>query len=816
MLSRLPALGLLCLSLFCVISCKKAEVYSSKNVNNARKNESLAPKGSYNPSRTLKHDLLHTKLEVSFDWEKQYVNGAAELLFTPYFYPQNVLEIDAKGFDIHEIVLDGKKKGYKPSFDYDNSVITILLDTTYSRTDTFSVKIRYTAKPEELPEGGSKAITSDKGLYFINPTGSDPLKPKQIWTQGETEANSKWFPTIDSPNERCTQEMFITADTSYTILSNGELMYSIDNGDGTHTAYWKMDVPHAPYLFMMAIGKYAVIKDAYEDIELTYYVEEEFAPYAKDIFGNTPEMIKFFSEKLNYPFPWPKYAQVVVRDYVSGAMENTSATIFMEDLQCTDRDLLDESWDGIIAHELFHQWFGNLVTCESWSNLPLNEAFANYSEYLWAEYKNGKDEADYLGKNELEEYLDEANSKQEPLIRFHYHDREDMFDRHSYNKGGRVLHMLRSYVGDDAFFKSLNLYLTRHQFSPVEVHHLRLAFEDVTGEDLNWFFNQWFLAPGHASLQVKHSYLNNHLVLKINQKGDNKNTPVYKLPLDLDIWENGEKMRKRIWIDSLTHEFKIPVSKSPDLVVIDPEFILLGKLQHEKSKDEWLYQYYNYTTYLARDNALANLWPEGKNTDEKLFYDKKMKKLLGDALADPFWDIRLTALSQFSNYLIPDIDVYIKTIEKLALSDPDPKVKSRSINLVRSYSPLEYLHVYKKGLEDKPYSVVAASLYASLMHNPSGVNVEDFEQMDNFYVVMNLGEYYVAQKRSSKYAWFKEKLIGSRNRYQYPLVSLFGNYVMMLGSAEEKADAKKVLLQIAKSNPFDEIKNLAKTYANKL
>ena len=292
------------------------------------------PKSEYHASRTKDFDLLHTKLEVSFDWKKQYLHGIATLTLKPYFYPQNILELDAKGFDIHSIILVAGVQDFEPlqqelQYEYDSLIIKILLDKTYTRDETLLVRIDYTAKPNELPEGGSAAILSDKGLYFINPDGKEPNKPRQIWTQGEPESNSCWFPTIDSPNEKMTQEIYITIDTSFTTLSNGSLIYSKINEDGTKTEYWKQDLPHSPYLAMMAIGKFAVVKDHWQNIEVNYYVEPEYARYAKDIFGNTPEMIEFFSNMLGYKYPWDKYSQVVVRDYVSGAMENTTATVFM-------------------------------------------------------------------------------------------------------------------------------------------------------------------------------------------------------------------------------------------------------------------------------------------------------------------------------------------------------------------------------------------------------------------------------------------------------------------------------------------------------
>ena len=337
----------------------KATLEDSSSVLKVNKNNKVPHyvphKAPYRPSDEKVFQLIDTKLDVSFDWNNQFMSGSAIISAKPYFYSQNRIQLDAQGFDsvyVYQILKNGELKSLE--FNYsDKKKLLIDLGKTYTRQDTISLSIYYIAKPNQLKNKGGGAITEDKGLYFINPLGEDEKKPKQIWTQGEPEASSCWFPTIDNPNQKTTQEINITVDTSYISLSNGALQYSIDNGDGTRTDCWIQDKPHAPYLFMMAVGEFSKVEDTWRDIDVDYYVEKKYEPYAKAIFGNTPEMMEFFSNKLNYPFPWSKYSQIVVRDYVSGAMENTSASIFMEQLQLTDRELLDKDWDYIIAHELF-------------------------------------------------------------------------------------------------------------------------------------------------------------------------------------------------------------------------------------------------------------------------------------------------------------------------------------------------------------------------------------------------------------------------------------------------------------------------------
>ena len=324
----------------------------------------------YRGSAPKNFDLVNIKLEVKFDYAKQYLYGQATITLKPHFYPQTELVLDAKQFDIHQVsIVTGESSREALKYTYDSLQLKIKLDKEYTKDQTLKIFIDYTAKPNERKSGGSAAISEDKGLYFINPLGTDSTKPTQIWTQGETESNSCWFPTIDKPNQKSTDEIYITHLKKYVSLSNGVLVSSTNVNDSLVTDYWKMDLPHAPYLFMMAVGDFKIVQDRWRDIPVNYYVEKDYAPYAKQIFGNTPQMIEFFSQKLGFDFPWPKYSQVVVRDYVSGAMENTSATLHGEFMQRTSRELLDETHEDVISHELFHQWFGDLVTTESWSNL---------------------------------------------------------------------------------------------------------------------------------------------------------------------------------------------------------------------------------------------------------------------------------------------------------------------------------------------------------------------------------------------------------------------------------------------------------------
>ncbi len=664
-------------------------------------------RGIYNSSRTLLTDIVHTRLEVSFDWEHARLNGKEILTAKQHFHPSDSLILDAKGMDILSVEMNNKKLAYT----YKDSLhLRIQLDRKYTRDEKFNVTIQYVAKPDERKVGGSAAITSDKGLYFINPKGEDKTKMPQIWTQGETEANSVWFPTVDAPNAKSTEEIFITVQDKYMTLSNGKLISSKKNADGTRTDYWKQDLPHAPYLFMMAVGEFKTVKDTYtrkdgSKMEVNYIVEPDYEKNAKAIFGETPEMIRFFSERLGVEYAWDKYSQIVVRDYVSGAMENTGAVVFGDYVYKTDRELLDGNDQSTIAHELFHHWFGDLVTCESWSNLPLNESFANYSQYLWDEHRYGLDEADYQAENEADGYFNSAeNGGYYNLIRFDYNDKEDMFDGHSYNKGGRILHMLRNYLGDEAFFKGLNVYLTSNKFKTAEVHNLRMAFEEVSGEDLNWFFDQWFLNNGHPVIEVKQSVNKetNILTLSVKQLQDVNDFPIYKLPVDVAIWDGAGKTSKRIVVDSLEQQYQFQLTGTLQNVLFDEAQMLLGKIYEDKPTDQFIFQYYQNPRWKARNTALkrvANLPSE------------KAKKLVKDALKDPFWNIRVSALASIEKMSKEDAVTYLPQMKDLAMNDPKSDVRSAAIGLMNLLEGDEAKAFYKSFFEkEKSYNAIAAGL----------------------------------------------------------------------------------------------------------
>jgi aminopeptidase N len=774
----------------------------------------------YQATETKLNDIIHTKLWVSFDWQKSQMTGKAELHVKPYFYPTNMLYLNARGMEIKSVKLAEKqikelpvKKGGKSvvtediftekpvTYKYENDSLKINLGKEYTSKDSYYVTIEYVSKPNELTQGGSSAISDDKGLYFINPTGTDPNKMPQIWTQGETQSNSAWFPTIDNPTEKMTDEIYMTVDDKYTTLSNGLLTDSKKNTDGTRTDHWVMDLPHAPYLVMMGVGEFKKVTDEpWNGKEISYYVEKEYEPHAKAIFGKTKKMIEFYSTKLGVPYPWQKYAQIVARDYVSGAMENTSATLH-GDFICyqTTREIIDGAkGETTIAHELFHQWFGDLASCESWSNLTLNESFATYGEYLWEEFEYGRDAADDHHADSRYGYFAQSSQKQVDLVRFDYAEREDMFDAFSYNKGGQIIHMLRKYVGDDAFFASLKLYLEKNKFKTAEAHDLRLAFEETTGEDLNWFFNEWYFAKGHPELNIIKTYdeASKKLKVEITQTQDFKVSPLYKFPFYIDIYSGGKKERKRVWVDDVKNTYTFDVAMQPELVNIDAERQLLAKFDYTKTKDELVFQYKNAPLWGDRDEAIDYF----KDHLEDAAIYELVKSI---AQNDPWRKFRSDAITALSDKVKNKESELKPLFVSISEKDANTRVRAAAIKALSSNYKGEDLNaLYEKALNEQSYAIVSEGFDAIAKVNPElamkkAVALENEPSKEIIYSIADL---YAKHGTDENHAYFK-KVKNQFNGFELMAYgNIYGKFLKRCTRPETAIDGAKEIAKMGASD----------------
>ena len=662
----------------------------------------------YRATPEKKTALRHTKLKVDFNFSNQTLNGEEWLTAAPFFYPSDSLILDAKTMLIHQVALDQQGKLQNLPYTYRDDLLRIKLPKKYQKDENYTVYIKYTAQPEKVPNNGNLSISDTKGLYFINPEGKPEGYPRQIWTQGEAESSSCWFPTIDKPNQKTTQEIEMTVPDSFVTLSNGLLKSSQKNGN-LRTDYWVMDKPHAPYLFFMGAGEFAVVKDTpwRGKIPVEYYVEKDYAPLAKKLFGNTSEMMTFFSERFGYDYPWAKYAQIIVRDFVTGAMENTTAVSHSESAYQSEEALNDQNyWEYIIAHELAHHWFGDLVTAESWANLTVNESFANYSEYLWLAHKYGKDVADYHLRNNTQQYHQRPDDFKKDLVRFDYTSTDDMFDMVSYNKGGAILHMLRHYLGDEAFFQAITDYLKTYAYSNGEAHQLRLSFEKISGKDLSWFFNQWYFGNGNPTVKVEKYYdtTKKQLTVKITQL--QSEDLYFQFPLDIDIYQDNKPIRHTVWVDARQENaFTFAVSKAPALVNINPEGVVVMEEQYPKTIKEYLFQIQHAPELKSRLEAISYL-EAGKG-----------KEVVLAALRDPYFKIRKAALELLEGYQLTKKDLAL--VEKIATSDPENLARAAAIWVLNNQEDKRYTALYEKALTVPSAAIKNAALDGIARTNPS-------------------------------------------------------------------------------------------------
>lgn len=732
--------------------------------------EKLPNLSVYRVTATKVNDLVHTKLDVSFDYAKRYMYGKEWVTLKPHFYATDSLTLDAQGMDIKTVALVGAKGNTPLKYVYNDNKLYITLNKKYTNTEKYTVYIAYTAKPDELKVKGSAAITDAKGLYFINPDGTDKNKPTQIWTQGETESSSAWFPTIDKPDQKTTEEISMTVLSKYTTLSNGKLVSQKANANGTRTDTWKMDLPHSPYLFMMAIGDFKITKDTYKGKEVNYYLEPKFAPFAKQIFGKTPDMIQFYSNILGVDYPWNKYSQIVARDYVSGAMENTTATLHGEQVQKTDRELLDGNEEGTIAHELFHQWFGDYVTAESWSNITMNESFATFGEVVWHGHDAGKDAEDKSRYEKLQSYLGSTKKGESPILaRFYYNDKEDLFDNISYAKGSIILYALKNQMGDAAFYKSLNKYLTTNAFKNGETHQLRLAMEDITGKDWSPYFNQWYYNGGHPILDVNYSYANGKETIKVKQTQDTS-VQTFILPLKVDIYVSGKKISKEILVNSREQSFSFDVSAEPQLVDFDVDKILVGEVNENKTLANYIVQYTDAPSYKNRIEAL---------TFAAQSKDEKAQKLLLAGLKDKSADLKALSIESINLENAEIRAMALPIFVQLAKSEKDTEVRSAAITKLMETGDQTYKELLLAGIKDRSYKVIAASVAGLAKLAPqeglSALSALDLDTKD--HIAPSIATLYIGDPKDEHQSFFENIM---RNGDRNKIFAVIGQYFQYL------------------------------------
>ena len=523
-----------------------------------------ATRPDFNRKRTF--DVQHYVLRTSFDHAKRTVFGETSIRLTPLEEPIDVVELDAEALKIESVVLEPANTGLQ--YKNGSGKLIITLDRKYQPNELVIIRVKHTATPK-------------KGVYFVDEKRQNGtlINPAQIWTQGEPDEARHWFPLFDFPSDKATTEQFIRVRSNQTVISNGELVSKTDNKDGTTTFHYSMTVPHTAYLISFVVGDYAKIEEKYRNIPLGYYVyrgRESIVPLA---YGKTKDMMRIFEELTKVDYPYNKYDQTIVANFTFGGMENITATTMADsEIFYASVPFLQGAVEDLVAHELAHSWFGNLVTCENWAELWLNEGFATFMEAAVREKLYGR--KDYLRKIlvDAENFIvdDAVGKKRFGLFNQEAGNVAALFDRPAitYNKGGAVIHQLREQVGDEAFWRALTVYLNRHKYGSVETPDLLRVMEETSGQKLDWFFDQWVYGIGYPKLTIRPVYSASAksltLAITQTQPATAQSPGAYRLPMEFEIVTSEGPVLKKLDITKRAETFDIPVASKPTAIKVDP------------------------------------------------------------------------------------------------------------------------------------------------------------------------------------------------------------------------------------------------------
>jgi aminopeptidase N len=619
------------------------------------------------------------------------VRGSARLRVRRVDPHADVLVLDAIGFELGSVHLGSVEAQYF----YDGRQIHV---TVPREVETVDVTVGYAATPR-------------RGLYFLEPDDSYPKRPRQVWSQCQEEDARHFVPCHDKPHVKMTSEVTVRVPEGWFALSNGDLVTKSAPVGAPASFHYRLDKPHPSYLLTLVAGEFAELKAQAGGVPLAYYVPKGLETDGERSFGRTPAMIEHFSAVTGVPYPWSRYSQVVVSDFIFGGMENTTATTMYEYVVYDERAALDVTSDDLVAHELAHQWFGDYVTCRDWPEAWLNEGFATYMEHVFRESHLGKDEYFYGVKTDLDAYVGEARGRyRRPIVCREYEAPLDLFDRHLYEKGGLVLHLLRTELGDELFWAGIKLYLTRHANGLVETRDLVRALEDASGRSLGRFFEQWVYQPGHPEIEVEVRWELAILTVSVkqNQATTDGVAAVFELPLEIDVHTGGKVHRYVLTLGEggasggRTESFAVPCPKRPEFLVIDPRARVLGDVRTKVPNDMLRAQLKDAPDARGRWLAARAL----ARAD-----DAVSLRALGDSLSSEreFWGVRVEAADALAQLRVPASYEILSN----ALSVKHPKVRRAVAGAVgRWKTPAAALALQTRARKDPSYLVEAESARA--------------------------------------------------------------------------------------------------------
>ena len=661
--------------------------------------------------RARTYHVIHYALDIRVDEVRERIEGTVGMTVVP-LKPLLGLDVDADAASMtigsvrlrkaggETLVLGHRLRGES---------LTITLPQVMTPADTLSLLIAY-------------ACTPRNGLHFIRPDSLYPDLPAQVWSQGEMQDNHFWFPCYDYPNDKATCEMHVTVNEKLVAISNGALLEVTPHAaEKTKTYFWFSAKPFSSYLISLVVGDYVKIDDHYGHIPLEYWVYPSQREEALRSFAATPAMMRFYADRLGYDFPWQKYAQTVVSCFTYGGMENVSAATLTDRTIHDARAHLAESSEHLVAHELAHQWFGDLLTCRNWSHAWLNEGFATYFQSLYDEASSGWDEFEYEMMSQQQSIVNaDTGIERRPTVTNAYDDPEDMFDSRIYARGSAILHMLRFVLGDQAFWKGMRHYVDLHQYGSVTTDDFERAMEESSAQDLRWFFEEWTVHAGYPSFRIAAEYDSAarmiHLAVAQTQRADSL-TPLFRMPVAVEVTGSRGSTLHRVFVEAKRDQrIDIPSAERPVDVVFDKGSWILKKLLFLKPESAVLFEL-AHGDVGERDAALRELavWVD----------DPAVQEAIRHALAaDPFWGVRRSAAEVMG---VSDDSAAIPFLIS-ALADSDARVRVAVCSALKGAPGENVVPALRRVLaEDSSYSV-AAQAVASLIVTDTGRAMQYVEQ----------------------------------------------------------------------------------------
>ena len=642
-------------------------------------------------ARSRDYDLQHSKISLRFDIDQKKVLGEVTHSLSILRDGSSKITFDSVGLNIQGVTLNKAPAKFEISADK----LIIALPGAAKTGDKFDVAIRYEGKPA-------------KGIYFILPDKDYPDRPKQIWTQGESEDTRYYLPTYNYPNDRLTTETILTVPASWITVSNGKLISVSDAGKGLKTWYWKESVPSSTYLITVVAGEFDEVKDTWRGIPVTYYAPKGRGDRLPINYGRTPAMMELFSKKLGVDYAWEKYAQVMVDEFVAGGMENSSATTNASSSlvhpKLAPEYLTGE--DDLISHELGHQWFGDLVTCKDWGDIWLNEGFATFLEAVWTEAHFGKDQADYERWNNAREWFESSNLWKRPIVRHDFDDSSE-FDGNTYNKAGWVLYMLRHQIGEDVFYRGIKHYLEVNRGKNVVTSDLAKAIEEATHTNVDQFFSQWLYGAGGPKFELSYTYDGEKhqviLVVKQKQKVEGR-VGLFRVPAEVEITTASGPKLYDVTVSKDHQAFPLPAESAPLMVLFDKGGHVLKSAEFHKEKKEWLYQLKNAVDLADRTDAVVALG--------KMKNDEEVIGALGETLrSDKAWGVRAIAADTLGQMGGPSAS---KLLLAALDSHDGPWVRNRVVSALGNFKDDAAVAAKLNSIakQDESYRARAAALQA--------------------------------------------------------------------------------------------------------